>query len=48
LAGELRRAFGQQASTPGRVVGLPTASVYAAGKAAVRNFARSWIVQPQI
>jgi NAD(P)-dependent dehydrogenase (short-subunit alcohol dehydrogenase family) len=31
-------------STSG-VKGLPTASVYAASKAAVRNFARSWVVE---
>jgi NAD(P)-dependent dehydrogenase (short-subunit alcohol dehydrogenase family) len=31
-------------STTG-TTGLPTASVYAASKAAVRNFARSWIVE---
>jgi NAD(P)-dependent dehydrogenase (short-subunit alcohol dehydrogenase family) len=29
----------------GATMGIPTASVYAASKAAVRNFARSWIVE---
>jgi NAD(P)-dependent dehydrogenase (short-subunit alcohol dehydrogenase family) len=29
----------------GATTGIPTASVYAASKAAVRNFARSWIVE---